>query len=68
MPLILVSIQLAAQNAKFPKLKITGPCSDEFINHYKGKWLIHKPINVAEYHDEVMNCHKRKVIRWSRRK
>src|SRR5256885_15125910 len=45
---------VAAQNPHFPKIKITAPCSDEFINHYKGKWLIHEPININEYHDEVM--------------
>ena len=52
--LLLFSIQLSAQNPHFPKVKITVPCSDEFINNYKGKWLIHEPISVNDYHDEVM--------------
>ena len=51
---LMFSAQLSAQNPHFPKLKISGPCNDEFINNYKGKWLIHEPINTNEYHDEVM--------------
>ena len=38
--LLLFSIQASAQNAKFPKLKISVPCNQEFLNNYKGKWLI----------------------------
>jgi hypothetical protein len=38
--LLLISVQLSAQNAKFPKLKISVPCSQEFLDNYKGKWLI----------------------------
>jgi hypothetical protein len=52
--LFLLAVHASAQNAKFPKVKITGPCSDEFINNYRGKWLNHEPISVTEYHDEVM--------------
>jgi hypothetical protein len=56
--LLLISSQLAAQNPHFPKVKISVPCSDEFINNYKGKWLIHEPklsrISVNDFHDEVM--------------
>jgi hypothetical protein len=38
--LLLFSIQASAQNAKFPKLKISVPCNQEFLDSYKGKWLI----------------------------
>jgi hypothetical protein len=42
--LLLFSIQLSAQNKDpnphFPKLKIPVPCTQDFINSYKGKWLI----------------------------
>jgi hypothetical protein len=42
--LLLFSIHLSAQNKDpnphFPKVKISVPCSDDFINNYKGKWLI----------------------------
>lgn len=37
---LLLSVQLSAQNAKFPKVKINGPCTQEFVDNYKGKWLI----------------------------
>jgi hypothetical protein len=52
--LLLFSFQLAAQNPHFPKLKISVSCSDEFTKNYKGKWLIHEPVSVSNYHDEVM--------------
>ena len=60
--LLLFSVQLSAQskdqNPHFPKVKISVPCSEEFINNYKGKWLIHdsklSPISVHDFHDEVM--------------
>ena len=59
---LLFSVQLSAQNKDpnphFPKLKISVPCSAEFIKNYKGKWLIHdpklSPISVNDYHAEVM--------------
>ena len=42
--LLLFSIQLSAQNKDpsphFPKLKISVPCNQEFLNNYRGKWLI----------------------------
>ena len=38
--LLLFYIHASAQNAKFPKLKISVPCNQEFLNNYKGKWLI----------------------------
>jgi len=41
--LLLFSIQASSQNAKFPKLKISVPCNQEFLNNYKGKWLISDP-------------------------
>ena len=48
-----------------PKVKISVPCSDEFISNYKGKWLIHdsklSPISVSDYHDdgdETPACNK----------
>jgi len=52
--LLLFSIHASAQNVHFPKVKISAPCTQEFLNNYKGKWLIHEPISVADYHDEVM--------------
>src|SRR6266496_374477 len=56
--LFLISFQLAAQNPHFPKVKISVPCNEDFINHYKGKWLIHDPNlnsnSVNDYHDEVI--------------
>ncbi len=56
--LVLISAHAWAQNPHFPKVKISVPCSNEFINNYKGKWLIHNPalspISVNDYHDEVM--------------
>lgn len=47
--LFLLSIQLSAQvpsqysaqNAKFSKVKVSAPCTQEFIDNYKGKWLVH---------------------------
>lgn len=48
----------SAQNAKFPKIKISEPCTQEFVDNYIGKWLIHDakltPVSVNDYHDEVM--------------
>jgi len=56
--LLLFSIHGSAQNPHFPKVKISVTCSDEFINNYKGKWLIHdsklSPTTVSDNHDEVM--------------
>jgi hypothetical protein len=52
--IILFSIHAAAQNPHFPKVKISVSCSDEFINNYKGKWLIHEPVSAPDYHDEAM--------------
>jgi hypothetical protein len=34
------SIQTSAQNATFPKLKISVPCTQEFLDNYRGRWLI----------------------------
>src|SRR6202008_4399832 len=38
------SLQLSAQNRDqnphFPKVKISVTCTEDFINSYKGKWLI----------------------------
>lgn len=45
--LLLFSIQLFAQqdpNPHFPKQKISVPCNQEFLNNYKGKWLV--PVKV----------------------
>ncbi|TMI91763.1 MAG: hypothetical protein E6H08_12880, partial [Bacteroidetes bacterium] len=52
--LFLFSLQASAQNTHFPKVKISVPCNDEFTNNYKGKWLIHEPVNAPDYHDEAM--------------
>ena len=51
---LLFSIHASAQNAHFPKVKITAPCSDEFIKNYKGKWLIPdlSPISV-DFHEAL---------------
>jgi hypothetical protein len=38
--LLILSVRVSAQNAKFPKLKISTPCNQEFLDKYKGKWLI----------------------------
>ena len=41
--LLLFSIQLYAQkdpNPHFPKQKISSPCNQEFLNNYRGKWLM----------------------------
>jgi hypothetical protein len=42
--LLFISLQLSAQNKDanphFPKVKISVPCTQEFIDNYKGKWLI----------------------------
>lgn len=42
--LLLFSIHLSAQNKDpnphFPKLKISVPCNQDFLETYKGKWLI----------------------------
>ena len=47
--LFLFSIQLSAQNKDpnphFPKLKISAPCNQEFLNNYRGKWLIPEKVN-----------------------
>jgi len=53
--ILFFSIQASAQNPHFPKIRISGPCSDAFISNYKGKWLIHEPIDINEYHNEVVN-------------
>jgi len=40
---LLFSIQLFAQkdpNPHFPTLKISVPCNQEFLNNYRGKWLV----------------------------
>ena len=50
----LFSIHASAQNPHFPKVKISVPCNNEFINNYRGKWLTHEPISITEYRDEVM--------------
>ena len=56
--LLLLSIHASAQNPHYPKIQIPVPCSDDFINSYKGKWLRHdpklSPISVNDYHDEVI--------------
>ncbi|MEO7307128.1 MAG: hypothetical protein ABIR78_06000 [Ferruginibacter sp.] len=56
--LFLFSIHTSAQNPHFPKVKISVACSNEFINNYKGKWLIPNPklspISVNDFHNEVM--------------
>jgi hypothetical protein len=59
---LLFSIQLSAQtkdqNPHFPKVNISVPCSDEFINNYKGKWLMHDPtltqFSTNDYRDDVI--------------
>src|SRR4030095_10300565 len=38
--LLLSSIHASAQNAKFPELKISTPCNQQYLDNYKGKWLI----------------------------
>jgi hypothetical protein len=41
--LLLFSIQLFAQkdpNPHFPKQKLSAPCNREFLDNYKGKWLV----------------------------
>jgi hypothetical protein len=40
--LLLLSAHVSAQNAKFPKIKLPTPCTEEFANNYQGKWLITK--------------------------
>lgn len=40
--LLLFVINVSAQNPKFPKQKISVPCTPEFSDHYKGKWLTHQ--------------------------
>ncbi|HVT85766.1 MAG TPA: hypothetical protein VHD35_11220 [Chitinophagaceae bacterium] len=58
---LLFSIHASAQNKDpnphFPKVKITFPCTQEYINNYKGKWLIPgldpRSFGVDEYHKEV---------------
>jgi hypothetical protein len=52
--LLLLSIQASAQNPHFPVVKISVRCTDEFINNYKGKWLIPKlEPTVNDYQGEV---------------
>ena len=55
--LLLFSIQLSAQkdpNPHFPKVKISVPCTEDFINSYKGKWLIpNLNPTVNDYQGEV---------------
>ena len=43
--LFLFSIHATAQNAKFPKEKLSAPCSEEFANSYPGKWLVTKDLS-----------------------
>src|SRR5258705_803587 len=52
--ILLFSIHASAQNPHFPKVKISVPCANEFIKNYKGKWLIHEPVSITDYHDEAM--------------
>src|SRR5215467_8155013 len=56
--LFLFSAQLYAQNKDqnphFPKVKISVPCTNEFIDGYKGKWLIPNLNRAAnDYQGEV---------------
>lgn len=48
---VFVSAATFAQNAKSPKLKLSVPCTNEFANSYKGKWLITK--DESNYSSEV---------------
>ncbi len=56
--LLFIPVQAIAQNPSFPVINISVPCTDQFINSYKGKWLIHdpklNPTSVNDYHDEVI--------------
>lgn len=36
---LVLSAHVYAQNAKFPKVKLSIPCSEEVANNYQGKWL-----------------------------
>ena len=36
---VLFSLSASSQNPHFPKLKIDVPCTQEFLDSYKGKWL-----------------------------
>jgi len=56
--ILLFSVQLSAQNKDpnphFPKVKISVSCTEDFLNTYKGKWLI--PLvdaSVNDYQGEV---------------
>jgi len=52
--LLLFSIHALAQNPHFPKVKISVPCTEDFINSYKGKWLIPElNPSVNDYQGEV---------------
>lgn len=42
---LVVSCATSAQNPHFPKLKIPVPCNQEFLNNYRGKWLIPDKVN-----------------------
>src|SRR5690349_17414087 len=49
--LLFITIQTSAQNPRSPKIKLSGPCTAELANNYKGKWLITK--DESNYNAEV---------------
>ena len=52
--LLLFPFNASAQNPHFPKVKISVPCTEDFINSYKGKWLIpNTDRTVNDYQGEV---------------
>ena len=56
--LLLFSIHTSAQNPHFPKLNISVPCTNEFLNSYKGKWLMPDlriaPLNTNVSRDNII--------------
>ena len=58
--LLLFTIQLSAQkdpNPHFPKQKISVACNQEFLNNYRGKWLVPEKVNGpnTNYSQAAMN-------------
>jgi hypothetical protein len=64
--LLLFSNQLSAQNIDhnphFPKLKISAPCKQEFLETYKGKWLIPDTTLVTSPNNNYAQKAKTRII------
>ena len=59
--ILIFSIQASAQNAKFPKQKISAPCKQEFLDNYMGNWLI-PVVDFSNSHDKIFSQEAKKRV------